>query len=174
MMERSTPVALSILVMASLWLGAALLLSAAVAPAAFAVLPSRTLAGALVGRVLPVLFWSGMAVGVIGAALGGSIGGGWPARVSALVLASACAVAQVFIGPRIEAIRSAIGGAVDALDVADPRRQAFGRLHGVSVLCLGLAMLAALVVIGLATRTVVQSARASSTDSSLKVGGATR
>jgi len=171
--ERSTPVALSVIVAASLWLGAALLVSAVVAPAAFAVLPSRTLAGALVGRVLPVLFWSGMALGVIGAALAGSIGG-WPTRGAALVLAAACAVAQIVIGPRIEAIRAAIGGAVDALDVADPRRQTFGMLHGMSVLCLGLAMLATVVVIGLATRTVLQSSRASATDPSVKVAGAPR
>ena len=44
--------------------------SAVVAPAAFAVLPTRTLAGALVGRVLPVLFWCGMLVGVGVAVLG--------------------------------------------------------------------------------------------------------
>ncbi|MDE3217575.1 MAG: DUF4149 domain-containing protein, partial [Gemmatimonadota bacterium] len=51
---------LSQIVGTSVWLGAAVLLAAAVAPAAFAVLPSRSLAGDLVGRVLPVIFWSGM------------------------------------------------------------------------------------------------------------------
>jgi len=44
------------------WLGAAALFAASVAPAAFAVLPSRSLAGDVVGRVLPVVFWSGMLV----------------------------------------------------------------------------------------------------------------
>ena len=54
----------------SAWLGAAVLVAAVVAPAAFAVLPTRTLAGALVGRVLPVLFYSGAVVGVVAALLG--------------------------------------------------------------------------------------------------------
>ena len=50
----------------SAWLGAGLLFAAVVAPAAFRVLPSRALAGALAGAVLPVLFWTGAAVGVWG------------------------------------------------------------------------------------------------------------
>ena len=61
---------LTSLVVLSLWLGAALVVGAVVAPAAFAVLPTRTLAGALVGRVLPALFWSGAAVGLLVAMLG--------------------------------------------------------------------------------------------------------
>ena len=51
-----------ILVLLSAWLGAAVLVATVVAPAAFAVLPTRTLAGALVGRVLPVLFIAGLVV----------------------------------------------------------------------------------------------------------------
>jgi len=47
------------------WLGAACFVASVVAPAAFDVLPTRTLAGALVGRVIPVLFWSGVIVGVL-------------------------------------------------------------------------------------------------------------
>jgi hypothetical protein len=47
----------------SAWLGAAVLAATVVAPAAFAVLPTRSLAGALVGRVLPVLFYGGAVVG---------------------------------------------------------------------------------------------------------------
>jgi hypothetical protein len=46
------------------WIGAALLMAAAVAPAAFAVLPTRALAGALVGRVLPPVFGGGIVVGL--------------------------------------------------------------------------------------------------------------
>ena len=45
--------------MLALWLGAAGFFSAAVAPALFAVLPTRTLAGEVVGRVLPVVFYVG-------------------------------------------------------------------------------------------------------------------
>jgi hypothetical protein len=52
-----------------------------------------------------------------------------------------CIVAQFIIGPKIEAIRASISGAVDALDATDPRRVQFGRLHGFSVLWMGVAML---------------------------------
>ena len=61
MRSTSTIVELSLL---ALWLGAALLFSAAVGPPLFAALPMRTLAGAVVGRILPVIFLSGMAVGI--------------------------------------------------------------------------------------------------------------
>jgi hypothetical protein len=141
------PASLASLVLLAAWLGAALLVALAVAPAAFAVLPTRTLAGALVGRVLPVVFWSGIVVGVIVAVLGWSM----PQRVwrtgGALSLALACAVAQLVVAPRIQRVREQIGGAVDALDPSDPRRQAFGRLHGMSVAWMGVGGIAALIAL---------------------------
>jgi hypothetical protein len=51
------------------------------------------------------------------------------------------------VAPRIERVRAAIGGPVDALDPGDPRRQAFGRLHGLSVAWMGIGGLAALLVL---------------------------
>jgi hypothetical protein len=141
------------LVLLAAWLGAALLVAAVVAPAAFAVLPSRTLAGAVVGRVLPVLFWSGMLVGLASAALTWSL----PARVwrtgAALALVAACAAAQLVIAPRIARVREA-AGAIEALDPADPRRQAFGRLHGLSVMWMGVGGLAALLALILLARLI--------------------
>jgi hypothetical protein len=148
------PSALASIVLLAVWLGAASLAALVVAPAAFAVLPSRTLAGALVGRVLPVLFWSGIAVGLGVAALGWPL----PRRLwhtsAALTLVGACAVAQLAVAPRIERVRQQIGGAVDALDPSDPRRQAFGRLHGMSVAWMGLGGLAALVALVVLVRLV--------------------
>src|SRR5689334_2939423 len=84
------------------WLGAALLVAAVVAPAAFAVLPTRTLAGALVGRVLPVVFWSGMIVGLAVAALGWSMPNRLWRTGAALALVVACGAAQLVVAPRIE------------------------------------------------------------------------
>jgi hypothetical protein len=126
------------------WIGAATVVAAAVAPAAFAVLPSRTLAGALVGRVLPVLFWSGVVIGLASAALTWSL----PQRTARITATAAvvlaCVIAQLVVTPRIERIRSAVAGPIDALAAGDERRIAFGRLHGVSVGLLGIATLAAL------------------------------
>ncbi|HEX6058679.1 MAG TPA: DUF4149 domain-containing protein [Gemmatimonadaceae bacterium] len=141
----------------SLWVGAGLLFVAVVAPAAFAVLPTRTLAGLLVGRVLPVLFVSGIVVGAVVAALaarggpfaGWRIGGG-------LVVAAACAVAHFWIGGRIARLRADLGGALESLPAGDPQRALFGQLHGLSVAGLGLAGLAAaatLVLAAIALRT---------------------
>ena len=129
----------------SAWLGAGALFAAVVAPAAFAVLPSRTLAGALVGRVLPVLFIAGIVVALIGLVLDRATWGVLPrVRRGALVLVVvACGVAQFVVAPRIERVRREIGGPVEQLRSDDPRRVGFGRLHAASVAWLGLAMLGA-------------------------------
>jgi hypothetical protein len=131
------------------WLGAALLVAAVVAPSAFAVLPSRALAGALVGRVLPVMFVAGVVVAAAAAILGhvpaARFGG---ARLAcAAIAAVACAVAQFGIAPRIARLRAEIGPSLDALPVGDARRVAFGKLHAFSVAWLGAAMLAAAVAL---------------------------
>jgi hypothetical protein len=132
------------------WLGAALLLAAAVAPAAFAVLPSRTLAGAVVGRVLPVIFLTGLTIGallalveIFGTPVSYSRGRLW----AGLVLAFSCAMAQFVVAPRIARLRDAVGGPIDQLAADDVRRVLFLRLHGFSVLWLGTAMAAALIVV---------------------------
>lgn len=145
---RNTPLAPLVL---SAWLGGAILFAAVVAPAAFAVLPSRSLAGALVGRVLPVLFIAGIAVGALGLWLDRPTVGRLPGvrRVALVVLALSCAAAQFGIGPRIERVRAAIPGAIEDLAPTDTRRVRFGRLHAISVAWLGLAMLAAGVTITL-------------------------
>ena len=133
-------------VLLSAWLGAAILVAAVVAPAAFKVLPSRTLAGALVGQVLPVIFLSGLVIGIISVLLDIRADARF-ARISVAApyaaLLVGCIVAQFVIGPRIEAVRSAIGGAIEALDAADPRRVQFGKLHAFSVLWMGVAMIGA-------------------------------
>ena len=130
----------------ALWLGASLFFAAVVAPAAFAVLPTPGLAGALVGRALPSLFVAGMIVGAIVIALevraprsSGRLRG-----VSAGVMLTACGIAQFGIGSQIARLRDAAGSPIAALSQDDPRRRAFGRLHALSVAALGTAMVAAI------------------------------
>jgi hypothetical protein len=137
----------------TMWMGAAVLFVAVVAPSAFFVLPSRTLAGALVGRVLPVIFYAGVVIGaaiVVLDILGRT--GAWSRTAAGAVSALACAVAQLVVGARIDRLRAAIGGPLEALAPDDPRRIAFGRLHAFSVGWLGLAMVAAVVALALAIR----------------------
>ena len=138
------PAATQLLITAG-WLGAGLVLAAVVAPAAFAVLPDRTLAGALVGRVLPPIFYSGIATGLAGVWLARATGGRLVTMgtVAGLVIAISCALAQLVVAPRIEHVRAAIAGPVGGLAAGDARRAEFGRLHGASVLLLAVGMLGA-------------------------------
>ena len=141
-------------ILLSAWLGAAVLFATVVAPAAFAVLPSRLLAGALVGRVLPVLFLSGIAAAVAGLVIDRRGGGAMPnvRRAAMTIIVLACAIAQFGIAPRIERVRSQIVGPIEQLSRDDARRAAFGRLHALSVGWLGLAMVGAATVIVLTSR----------------------
>jgi hypothetical protein len=75
----------------------------------------------------------------------------------ALIIAATCGYG-VSLGRRIDQLRASIGGPIDALDVADARRVEFGRLHGVSVGLLGVAMLAALVLIIMLARQLAAQA----------------
>jgi hypothetical protein len=104
------------------------------------------------------VFWAGIIIGLGVAALGWSAPDGRTVRTAAaLLLAVSCAIAQLGIAPRIAAIRVAAGGQMDALDPSDPRRQAFGRLHGLSVAWMGLGGLAALVALILLVRLTTRS-----------------
>ena len=153
-MNRVTGALVQSIVLA-LWLGATLFFVAVVAPAVFAVLPTRALAGAVVGRVLPALFISGLLAGVVvllvewrvasRVAVTGRMVAGFATVVS-------CAIAQFGIAPRIAAIRTQIGGSLDSLPAGDARRVAFGRLHGLSVVWLGVAALATLIALALSVR----------------------
>ncbi len=140
--------ALATVVVSAIWGGAALIVVATVAPAAFKVLPTRSLAGALVGQVLPVVFISGMMVGLLAFLFASRTA---PRavlrRVGAAGTLAGCAIAQLVIGPKIAALREKIGPSVEALAATDPLRVAFGTLHGLSVLSLGVAMIFALVTL---------------------------
>lgn len=142
-------VALAQILVLSLWLGAAVFVAAVVAPSAFAALPTRELAGALVGRVLPVLFIAGAVAGIIVLLLEATA----PARarpsrrgarmvIMGMVILS-CAIAQLGVAPRIETLRAGLSAPLASLPAGDPQRVAFGRLHMISVGWLGAAMLAA-------------------------------
>ncbi|MBV6522973.1 MAG: hypothetical protein MNPFHGCM_03139 [Gemmatimonadaceae bacterium] len=138
----------------SAWLGASFLASAVVAPAAFAILPSRALAGALVGRVLPVLFASGAVAAVLSVLAYRSAACRRRVRAAAWLLGVAMLAAQFVVLPRIRAVRESAGNRLESLAQEDERRIAFGRLHGVSLMLLGIGVLSALVL-------VVEGSRAS-------------
>ena len=156
--ERARPAAtLGQITLIAMWLGAATFFAATIAPAAFAVLPTRELAGALVGRVLPALFVTGALVGLV--ALGLEAVSGIRVRrigrvAAVCIISVACAVAQFAIAPRITAARGALSAPLASLSVDDPQRIAFGRLHMLSVGWLAVAMLGGAAAIVLAVLTL--------------------
>jgi len=138
---RSLSLVVEVVVL-SFWLGAAVLFAAVVAPALFAALPSRTSAGDVVGRVLPVLLWVGVVVSLVVGFIEAVGRNGILTTSASFLVALACGYA-LMLGQRIDRLRASIGGPVEVLPATDPRRVDFGRMHGLSVAALGVAMLAA-------------------------------
>ncbi len=151
------PLAAALLV--ALWMGAALLVIFVVAPGAFAVLPTRAMAGDLVGRVLPVVFVGAVIVPVLVVWLVPAARRA-PLAIGAAVLAVACSAAALgIVNPRIAALRVVAVVPIDQLSPADPRRALFGLLHVLSVALLGAAVVAlGVLLFWLARATVTQVA----------------
>jgi uncharacterized membrane protein len=137
------------------WTGSILFLTLIVAPGAFATMPTRELAGSLVGMALTRLHFLGYIAGAL--FLGASFidarsatAVARPAAVLVIVMLLLAVVSQHAITPRIVSLRaqmSAEHGSLDATPKDHPLRVQFGKLHGVStllelaVLLLGLAAL---------------------------------
>lgn len=146
------------MLLVALWLGAAVYFSFAVAPSAFAALPSRELAGAVVTRTLAVVNVAGFVVALLlllTMLLDRRASGRFARRAEAaslVLLALMTAVGHWVIAARLRAMRAAMAGTIDALAVDDPARVAFGALHGYSVAALFVGMLAALAAFVLVAR----------------------
>jgi Domain of unknown function (DUF4149) len=133
------------------WIGGIIFLSFVEAPTVFSVLPSRHMAGTVVGHSLSILHWMGLFSGVI--FLGSSM------LLSSLTTGSAqpliarhiliCAmllltvVSQFGISPKMATLRAQFG-AIDTVPADNPARVRFDSLHvwsvrlEVAVLALGL------------------------------------
>jgi hypothetical protein len=129
----------------AVWLGGMVFFAFFVAPAAFAVLPNRHLAGSLVGWLLPRIHLLGLVCGLlflVALALEQRLAGGSlrvmlvPAVLILLVLLSSgvnhYVLAGQMTGLRAD-MKDAFGG-VDQTPKDDPLRSRFGRLHGYSSL----------------------------------------
>ena len=140
MRRRPPDTALAAIALLGAWIGVAIFVAAVIAPAAFAVLPTRALAGALVGRILPDLFIGGVVLGGILTAL-------WSTRVRiasiGALLLLAGNTAALMIERRLHTLLLSMGTPIEALSVRDPRRIMFGRLHGISVLMMGVGVIGA-------------------------------
>jgi hypothetical protein len=139
------------LLLVGLWLGAAVFFSFAVAPGAFAVLPSREAAGALVSRSLMIVNLGGLIIGAIllASSFAGTLAANrfllWAERISLLLLTIACAVGQFVIALWLSFVKAQMGRPIDEIAVDDPLRIKFNNLHEYSVWVLIAAMIAALI-----------------------------
>ena len=139
----------------STWTGCILFLTLIVAPGAFATLPTREIAGAMVGMALTRLHFLGYIAGgifLIATCIEarGVSALARPAAVLVIAMLLLTILSQQAITPRIASLRaqmSAAHGSIDATPTNDPLRAQFGKLHGLStllelvVLLLGLAAL---------------------------------
>lgn len=140
------------LTIAGLWLGAMAFFTISVAQAAFAVLPTRRMAGDLVSPVLAHLEYVGLAASLL---LILSLMMSRERRTSKWTLEFilywvafvATAVARFYVAARIHHIRVEWGDKLDTLAASDPVRTTFGMLHGVSVGLMGIDMVVAFVAI---------------------------
>jgi hypothetical protein len=148
------------LLLLGVWLGAAVFFSFAVAPTAFAVLPARELAGAIVTRTIGIVNVGGFVVALLLLATAFARGRGAAAtnraravEVFALALiAVVTAAGRWVVAARMAALRVAMGRPIDEVAASDPLRLAFNSLHGYSVAAMTTAMLAAVVAFILIAR----------------------
>lgn len=135
----------------ALWLGAACFFSFAVAPSAFAVLPSRDLAGNVVSRTLAIVNFSGIVIGLIlllttlVKRLDLKPLWLWTERFLLLIMTAACAVGQFVIGLWLASIRAQAGKPMEEIALDDPLKIQFNALHQYSVWILMAAMIAAII-----------------------------
>jgi hypothetical protein len=151
-MSRARPFrSLIMMNMLAAWIGVAVFIAAVIAPAAFAVLPTRALAGALIGQALPVLFISGILVAAVVIVLHATADRA--AALGGLVLLAANASA-LLIENRLHALLVSLGAPIDSIPITDARRVEFGRLHGMSVLLMAVGLLGASVALVMLMRRV--------------------
>lgn len=138
------------LLLLSIWLGSSVFFIG-VAQSAFAVLPQRELAGAVVNRTLSILNYGGLAIAVLlilvsfVAARNTSRLSIWTERFMLLIVAASCAIGQFVIGFWLSMIRAQMGRPVDEVAADDPLRVQFNNLHEWSVWVLMIGMAAALI-----------------------------
>jgi cytochrome oxidase assembly protein ShyY1 len=148
-----------------LWLGAALLFSAVVAPNVFLVLRgfdlanANEIAGTIVTRTLSVINVGGFAVGLLSLVILGLTkrprkGPSFIAElISLALLATATGVGQWVVAARMRALRTAMV-TIDLVPANDPRRVSFNNLHHYSVQLMGLAMIVAAVAFIMSRRRI--------------------
>lgn len=143
-----------------IWLGSMIFFSFAVAPSAFAVLPTREMAGRLVTSTIGKLEVLGLAIGPVLILIQAV---NWNSRPSSkglrtfkliliAVMIAAAALSRFWISPTLVSLRAAMSGHIDDLPLTDPLRMQFNNLHQYSVGLMSAAMISGIVVLFLTVR----------------------
>jgi hypothetical protein len=119
-----------------IWLGG-LIFFPVVAQTAFSVLPTRHLAGLVVGRSLGILHWMGIASGVVFLAssilynrlISGAAHLFATRHVLIVLMLTLTLISQFAIIPRMDALRTTIPAEIDSVPVDNPDRMQFDALH---------------------------------------------
>lgn len=142
------------------WLGSMVFFSFAVAPSAFAVLPTREMAGVMVtstiGKIEVLGIVSGTLLILVHVA-------SWRSRSSSrvvkvlqtvliLVMIAAAGLSRFWISPVMVSLRAQMGGHIGDVAVTDPMRVHFNDLHQYSVGLMSASMISGLVVLFLTVR----------------------
>jgi len=136
------------------WIGGIIFFAFVEAPAAFAVIPARNLAGNVVARSINSLHWMGIICGLIFLLASFiyaylSTGGTHPfaaRNLLVVIMLALTLISQFGIIPRMDSLRASIG-TIDSVPPSNPARMQFDALHVWStrvegaVLLLGLALI---------------------------------
>jgi uncharacterized membrane protein len=118
------------------WLGGLIFFAFVLAPTAFAMLPSRHVAGSLVGRSLGALHWMGIISGIIflaSSTVYSRLTKGTPhvfaaRHVLICLMLALTLLSQFGIIPRMDTLRASIGE-IDSVPPNNPARMQFDALH---------------------------------------------
>jgi hypothetical protein len=144
----------------AVWLGSMIFFSFAVAPSAFAVLPSREMAGALVTSTIGKVEILGLIIGPLLLLIQLT---SWRSRAASakvttlraillLMMIAAAAASRFWVSAKMVSLRQAMGGVIDDVAATDPLRIEFNAMHGYSVGLMTAALLAGFVVLFLTVR----------------------
>jgi hypothetical protein len=142
------------------WLGAEIFFPIVAAVTFQTLMPDTHTAGAIVGHLLRILHFMGLASGMVALALL-ALAPVWKIYKPRIVLAPMCLLiamigltlySQFGIIPAMERDRIAVGGSIDAVAITDPNRMDFEKLHHRSVQVEGAILLLGLAaVVSIAT-----------------------
>lgn len=146
------------------WLGSMMFFSFAVAPSAFAVLPTREMAGVMVTSTIGKIEVLGLVLGTLLIIIQVA---NWRSRPSSraiktlqaillLLMIASAGLSRYWISPAMVSLRAQMGGHIDDVAVTDPMRIQFNDLHQYSVGLMSVAMMSGLVVLFLTVRSWIK------------------